>query len=1381
LRPTPKPRWQQATAVVSLGAGGVVTGLSFVPGSPADLTSPATLPFALMALEKSAQPAPSEDAMLRSAIVHVARHYLRMAERKTPAEMEQIIWQHDSLDGADHGPSCAAFASLTLALGSHVIGHQSWVTGGTSYPWPMHAWADARVDPNPASPQVVSVVQDAQAHHRWHPLGDGYQPQPGDWVLFDGHVEVVTQYAGGVLHTIGGDSLPNFSVNAHEYVGPMGRQGVAGFVDNGLRPAAAQPGAQAAAPSGRQVAARGAGDAHAPRAHPAQRGAKPSAQRAARPAPASATLPAAAAVTTQEVLAPRAIPVPPAAARVAAHQVLAPRATVGPPAPAGVTAQEVLAPRAIPVPPAAASRYPPQSRALAASGANTSPEGGASPHSPGPARTQDTARVVPQPQKADHPRGPETAKTSQAPGLVHGRNSGQAAIPATGMPAAAGPGKARPGQAAIPGLLRRAHHPARSAGELAPYQRHQPAPAAQPAMPGTAAHRAFIERVAPGAMATQQKYGVPASVTIAQAIDESGWGQSILASQDHNLFGIKGSGPAGSDLLPTQEVIGGQLVDSTAPFRVYHNIGQSIVAHGKLLARSDYYTNAMANKHQPNAFAEALTGVYATDPSYGGKLIALMQHYDLYRFDAAPAAQSHPRTPTGAAAIPGLPGHRGAAHENAAVPGMPVQPPRPARHPARPARPVQPGPTSRPTAPAGPAPKPTPAGTPDPAATAKPVPVPSPQRASGTAQPTSPAPAPRPPSMPDGAATPVPASASRRLGPAGTAETALTTAAAGQQAPGAAAAIQSTPAPHQGRAAAASPSGPGTGQRPAPSQSPAGNRDPGHLARSAHAGQRAASADPGWTADAAVPGTGPQAPSAREPGAAAGHAAAPGQADIPGLPYPAAARTVRRARTAPGPRPAHPSSSTRRTGAAQPTWAAGRAGGHQHSSPFAPQPPANAPMSRPAAAADGQAPPGRQAVMVGAATIPGLLDGPAWQVASSPSVPTSTTPFPGATGAPAAASTTGPDMGTSAGPATGAAAGQSDVAIPGLLPDAVAPGERPAHGAEAPPPGGAWIPGLPDPAGHPGHGSAVARPGAAFRGAGHGTDLAPTEAYRLASGGEPPASRGHTAARAAASLPATASSTPATAAAGHGPRSVSRVPASTPAPAARSPQPAAPPAPSQSAPASPASAAATTFGWAVPDAAATGTTAVTAVRYGHRLPPAVGKAFVTSAKVPLIRSESLYVDVAGLAAIPWEILAACDWMQCRAKNSFSPVYGEKLGAVNPDGTSYRTRSAALERCSYDLAELAWSVYWIDLTRSDPLSVRELANVFAAFRWGGLLREHHTSAMEFPYSVAGLTTRHMHMRWPNIDDPEAPDKPGAKFHQAFGAVPIVLSLDYPATA
>ena len=244
-----RPRWQRATALVSIGAGGAITGFSFVPHTAAELTSPASMPIRLMALEQASQPKPADDATLRSAIINVANYYLRMARDRTSAEMQALIWQHASTDGTDHGPSCAAFASLTLELGAHVVGQHSWVSGGRSYPWPLHKWADARVNPNPASPNVTSIVQDAQAHHRWHALGHGYKPLPGDWVVFDGHVEVVTKYAHGVLHTIGGDSLPDFSVNAHEYGSPLGAQGVLGFVDNGGL--AAPP---AASPDGGQVA-----------------------------------------------------------------------------------------------------------------------------------------------------------------------------------------------------------------------------------------------------------------------------------------------------------------------------------------------------------------------------------------------------------------------------------------------------------------------------------------------------------------------------------------------------------------------------------------------------------------------------------------------------------------------------------------------------------------------------------------------------------------------------------------------------------------------------------------------------------------------------------------------------------------------------------------------------------------------------------------------------------------------------------------------------------------------------------------------------------------------------------------------------------------------
>jgi hypothetical protein len=185
-------------------------------------------------------------------------------------------------------------------------------------------------------------------------------------------------------------------------------------------------------------------------------------------------------------------------------------------------------------------------------------------------------------------------------------------------------------------------------------------------------------------------------------------------------------------------------------------------------------------------------------------------------------------------------------------------------------------------------------------------------------------------------------------------------------------------------------------------------------------------------------------------------------------------------------------------------------------------------------------------------------------------------------------------------------------------------------------------------------------------------------------------------------------------------------------------------------------------------------------RYKHHMPPAVRNAFVAAARVPLLRAEPLYQDVASHTGISWELLAACDWMQCEARARYSPVHGERLGAVNRDGTRYHTKSEALEQCAEDLVELAETVYGIDLAATAPLSVRDLANAFAAFRWGGLLRLHRTSAMEFPYSVAGLTPQHTRMRWPKIAEPNTPDRPGSRFRKPFGAVPIVLSLNYPAT-
>jgi hypothetical protein len=186
-----------------------------------------------------------------------------------------------------------------------------------------------------------------------------------------------------------------------------------------------------------------------------------------------------------------------------------------------------------------------------------------------------------------------------------------------------------------------------------------------------------------------------------------------------------------------------------------------------------------------------------------------------------------------------------------------------------------------------------------------------------------------------------------------------------------------------------------------------------------------------------------------------------------------------------------------------------------------------------------------------------------------------------------------------------------------------------------------------------------------------------------------------------------------------------------------------------------------------------------AIRYETPLPSAVATAFFAKAKGSLARAEQLHRDVAGRAGIRWQLLAACDWMQCHADHTLSPVNGERLGSYNADGTVYHTKSQALAQCASDLIYLAGAVYGLDLTARGALPVRALADVFAAFRWGGMLKRHGVSAMEFPYSVAGLTEHHLKMHWPVIGEPEAPDKQGSKFRGPFGAVPVLLSLNYPA--
>jgi flagellum-specific peptidoglycan hydrolase FlgJ len=157
--------------------------------------------------------------------------------------------------------------------------------------------------------------------------------------------------------------------------------------------------------------------------------------------------------------------------------------------------------------------------------------------------------------------------------------------------------------------------------------------------PGTGPqHRQqFIEAAAVAAQETQRRYGVPASVAIAQAIHETGWGASGLARDGNNFFGIKGrnsEGSAGVVWMSTWEVINGVNLFPREPFRAYHTPDESFLDYGLFFIANRRYHPALEVAHDPKAFIRAISAAgFATDPIYASKIIRVMDTYDLYQYD----------------------------------------------------------------------------------------------------------------------------------------------------------------------------------------------------------------------------------------------------------------------------------------------------------------------------------------------------------------------------------------------------------------------------------------------------------------------------------------------------------------------------------------------------------------------------------------------------------------------------------------------------------------------------------------------------------------------------------------------------------------------------
>lgn len=149
----------------------------------------------------------------------------------------------------------------------------------------------------------------------------------------------------------------------------------------------------------------------------------------------------------------------------------------------------------------------------------------------------------------------------------------------------------------------------------------------------------FISASADPARKTMRDYRVPASVSIAQAILESGWGRSTLTRDDHNYFGKKcfgDPGPVGIGCreYATHECSGRDCWSTRDDFRAYRNPADSYVDHGRQLTELSRYAEAMKHTDDPDRFAREIHKAgYATGSTYSDQLIGLMRQYDLYQYD----------------------------------------------------------------------------------------------------------------------------------------------------------------------------------------------------------------------------------------------------------------------------------------------------------------------------------------------------------------------------------------------------------------------------------------------------------------------------------------------------------------------------------------------------------------------------------------------------------------------------------------------------------------------------------------------------------------------------------------------------------------------------
>ncbi|MBC2148004.1 glucosaminidase domain-containing protein [Listeria booriae] len=148
----------------------------------------------------------------------------------------------------------------------------------------------------------------------------------------------------------------------------------------------------------------------------------------------------------------------------------------------------------------------------------------------------------------------------------------------------------------------------------------------------------FINLLAGHAQEIQDQKGILTSITLAQAILESNWGESKLATEGRNLFGIKGEYQKDSVTMPTQEFENNEWITIDAAFRKYPTWFESLDDHAALFLKGTSwdktkYQGVIKAKDYKTAANALQKAGYATDPGYAEKLIELIEQRNLQAYD----------------------------------------------------------------------------------------------------------------------------------------------------------------------------------------------------------------------------------------------------------------------------------------------------------------------------------------------------------------------------------------------------------------------------------------------------------------------------------------------------------------------------------------------------------------------------------------------------------------------------------------------------------------------------------------------------------------------------------------------------------------------------